>query len=72
MSQLLELELVLLVSEPWLKIVLSHFGVGALNLYWNRSVQEELDYSLIVFSPYRDLIQFLQDPRVACLAEFAW
>jgi len=31
-----------------------------------------LDYNLVVFSPYRDLVIYLKDSRMKPLADFAW
>jgi len=33
---------------------------------------EVLDYNLVVFSPYRDLVIYLKDSRMKPLADFAW
>lgn len=34
--------------------------------------QESLEFNLIVYSPYRDLVTFLKDAEVADVAECAW
>ena len=39
---------------------------------WEYCVQEMLDYNLVLFSPYRDLVIYLEDSRLKPLADFAW
>lgn len=39
---------------------------------WCGWLQEELDFNLVVFSPYQDLMVFLKDAGMLDIAECAW
>ena len=71
MTQLLNLEMALLVGHLICAAKLIAVTGPALRRdgAWP---QEELDYNLVVFSPYRDLLEYLKDERLSGLAEFAW
>ena len=70
MTQLLNLEMALLVGHRVCANLIAVAGPALMrNGLWP---QEELDYNLVVFSPYRDLLVYLQDERLSGLAEFAW
>ena len=39
---------------------------------WCEWLQEELDFNLVVFNPYQDLMVFLKDAGMLDIAECAW
>ena len=70
MTQLLNLEMALLVGHLVCDKLNAVAGPALMrDESW---LQEELDYNLVVFSPYRDLLGYLKDERLSGLAEFAW
>jgi hypothetical protein len=48
------------------------YGVHVCPEFRPRGRQEELDFNLVVFSPYRDLMVFLKDAGMLDAAECAW